>query len=1173
MLEKLENQLKSRTFNRISRRRRQSAANRGSFFEPLESRRLMCVELHEMFTSPSIGGNLIDQQDAPMQNLAPRSASGATGGNAAPDGGAPFNIVWTNRGLASDNFAATFDGNAGVARAVVDAVIQQYERIISSMNWTGGATQHSVNISMRNQSAGANGDFGGQCPPGSVGLDASGAPVSATIFLGRGQDGPDPDDVGDGIGWYLDATPNDFAEFTNVVNAFVGTAGAGSPALNLRDFYSLIAHEMGHAMGMTSAPGSNWRTFLGAFSVDAGVADGSGQGNLWAYQSGAIGRAVLTDSDLNGQGVIGVHSAVGGQSFNFNAQTYTSAMDVMNNTFNATNGRRLMVSNLLIGMIDDVSGYDNVWPEQFGSFYTSLDTTTGQLTLRGGAGNSNDDFSVLETGGGYQITVDIGTDVAGTGPTNAFVSTWTDAQVSGIIIDAGGGNDWIEIRTLGTGEPVTIDAGGGNDEVRLAIGDFDTDLLSNVTVIGDAGTDLIWVNDLTDGAGSDTYTLEANSFSKPSRSVTFTTIEDFDLLGSDNDDVYNIEAFTGTLSVDGQDGDDTFNLTQPGGDLDALDGRATLLGGLGSDTMNLFDASDTAADPYLFDSSAGDNLNFTKPAAGNFEGMLYSSMQNILLEANGSHNDFTIDQMFATNATLRGNGGNDAMALGNGNLEINISVTNLRFEGGAGTDSMLLDDTSDTGDDTHVFDAVLLSSTYRKANDPLVVTYTTLEDIALDTSSATNRIEVNGLPLGTDLAIEGNLGQDTAVIGGGDISDNVRGVVNFDGFLNGTVIFNDESGNVSSSYVLDGGDFTAGGITHNFSNVAHVQLHTSDFGDNITIESTFGYDLLLHANGGADLIRFGGGSLAFMDDATIYGGDGSDELFLDDTTTFAPTTFEVDQGGGLPFVELFNGNQIVIYDSISVLTIEAGPHDDTIRSIAVPSATTLRLRGHGGDDFIDVQGHPTLNSALFPPVVVDGGAGADRVDVNTDGQGGARAEFLQSQTLDHLGIGSAGRLRLAEGQRVIDVLTSVSMPASGFELDLTDGMFVRRGNASFPFYRDRVAVGYNGGAWDGMGINSSTAENSAIGDGLGMARASELFGGGGGIVGGVNLAANDIVIRHTLYGDCNLDHTVNLQDFNRLAASFGAPNTTWSQGNFNYDNSTNLPDFNMLAANFGQSIV
>jgi hypothetical protein len=50
-----------------------------------------------------------------------------------------------------------------------------------------------------------------------------------------------------------------------------------------------------------------------------------------------------------------------------------------------------------------------------------------------------------------------------------------------------------------------------------------------------------------------------------------------------------------------------------------------------------------------------------------------------------------------------------------------------------------------------------------------------------------------------------------------------------------------------------------------------------------------------------------------------------------------------------------------------------------------------------------------------------------------------------------------------------------------------------------------------------------------------------------------------------------LDGAVNLQDFNRLAANFGASGALWSQGDFTYDGNVNLQDFNRLAANFGMS--
>jgi hypothetical protein len=63
-----------------------------------------------------------------------------------------------------------------------------------------------------------------------------------------------------------------------------------------------------------------------------------------------------------------------------------------------------------------------------------------------------------------------------------------------------------------------------------------------------------------------------------------------------------------------------------------------------------------------------------------------------------------------------------------------------------------------------------------------------------------------------------------------------------------------------------------------------------------------------------------------------------------------------------------------------------------------------------------------------------------------------------------------------------------------------------------------------------------------------------------------------VLLRYTRYGDTNLDRQVNLADFNRVAASFGAGNL-WSNGNFNFDSTINLLDFNLLAANFGQPVV
>ncbi|HRK30674.1 MAG TPA: hypothetical protein PLD59_06300 [Tepidisphaeraceae bacterium] len=55
-------------------------------------------------------------------------------------------------------------------------------------------------------------------------------------------------------------------------------------------------------------------------------------------------------------------------------------------------------------------------------------------------------------------------------------------------------------------------------------------------------------------------------------------------------------------------------------------------------------------------------------------------------------------------------------------------------------------------------------------------------------------------------------------------------------------------------------------------------------------------------------------------------------------------------------------------------------------------------------------------------------------------------------------------------------------------------------------------------------------------------------------------------------GDANFDHTVNLDDFTALAASFGGAGKWWADGDFNFDGSVNLDDFTALASNFGLTL-
>jgi hypothetical protein len=144
--------------------------------------------------------------------------------------------------------------------------------------------------------------------------------------------------------------------------------------------------------------------------------------------------------------------------------------------------------------------------------------------------------------------------------------------------------------------------------------------------------------------------------------------------------------------------------------------------------------------------------------------------------------------------------------------------------------------------------------------------------------------------------------------------------------------------------------------------------------------------------------------------------------------------------------------------------------------------------------------------------------------------------------------------------------------APGAYLDVNDNALIVDYTGGTPQANIRAALtsGYNGGSWNGTGIRSSAAATTTT-RALGYAEASAIFSNFPATFLGQQVDNTAVLVRYTRYGDADLSGNVNLNDFNRLATSFGQASTAWTQGNFNYDGFTNLNDFNLLAANFGQA--
>ena len=118
--------------------------------------------------------------------------------------------------------------------------------------------------------------------------------------------------------------------------------------------------------------------------------------------------------------------------------------------------------------------------------------------------------------------------------------------------------------------------------------------------------------------------------------------------------------------------------------------------------------------------------------------------------------------------------------------------------------------------------------------------------------------------------------------------------------------------------------------------------------------------------------------------------------------------------------------------------------------------------------------------------------------------------------------------------------------------------------------RDYLVLARNGGTWNGSGgITSSAAAAAPSTRAVGYAEASSLFTTFPATWLGRQVDNTSVLIRQTRLGDANLDGSVNLADFNRLAGNFGLSGKLWIDGDFNYDDSVNLGDFNALGGNYG----
>jgi fibronectin-binding autotransporter adhesin len=143
-------------------------------------------------------------------------------------------------------------------------------------------------------------------------------------------------------------------------------------------------------------------------------------------------------------------------------------------------------------------------------------------------------------------------------------------------------------------------------------------------------------------------------------------------------------------------------------------------------------------------------------------------------------------------------------------------------------------------------------------------------------------------------------------------------------------------------------------------------------------------------------------------------------------------------------------------------------------------------------------------------------------------------------------------------------LNVVGIPSLAKPLNLNGSLSIESPPANgMQTIRALLVSGYDGGAWDGAGINSASAHaDSSHLRALGYGNAADL-----GFVsfGGSPVGADAVLVKFTYYGDSSLDGNVDLgNDFTLFLAGYLSGASSWELGDYNYDGKVDAVDFGLF---------
>lgn len=979
-----------------------------------------------------------------------RAAATAAAESGGSGSGDAVSITWSNRGQASDGFS-TFGTSAAAGRAVVDAVLAQWSRIISSWNRADGTVTLQVNISMASGFG-----FGGAASPAST-APADGKPRTGSITINQGNnDG----NANSSNGWFFDPTPMDNAEFLGNINHAYNLR-ATNPSQGV-DFFSVVNLELAHVLGIisdrnNSNPSNGWNGYrLENMVTSTGIRDnaegGGSFGFFYVFDGPNIDHLMTgyNSGDATSASWGNVIHTSGPGNINFAGRNWVGIDDDSNAIFNGA--ERVLPSFVVARILADAYGYSIVDPATFATAHTVLNQSTGALTIRGGQSATSSDVIIIDTSGSdLVITVDVGDDVAGSGALSgagnlpAYVTRVPLASVTSINVNGNGARDYLRIERTG-GKPVTINGGDGDDFIDFSFysRNLDTTASGSIYLQGGNGADYVYAYDDSNSV-ADTFTITSSRFDRPfwAGFSYASDIEGLNLITGTGSNTVNVESTwpNQPIVLNSTGGLETINIGNTSNGVQSIRADVQINNTPSYSTININNGPDTGNRDWLINdvTSTYGSIYGLAPA-----GIVWRNPDiDIINLTTGSGVDTgNIARLSETlninNAASNPGGIYDHITIGNSSAGGLASITQGR-SGGITIDNnpsytrLVIDDNGSGTTRTATLDLV---SSYMQLTGmaPATIRFDEIDthDVTIRSGGAADTLTVARLDLGSTgaLTINSAGGADTVNIGNN--TDGVRSIIapltvrNTPSFT--TLNINGNFDTTGRSMTID---YDPVSDLETLSNMApsNISWDPGDihFTNGVNLTTGSGQDTInvlanertlnLSTAGNTESVVFGPNLDRINSDVYVRNSTSFTAITISDTAFGGGRTLDLGTATiGSEFFSRATGFGATLYvkavDTNTPILVQTGGGNDTITVSA--AANSFNVTAGAGDDVFNLGSATPGQSNIDPinaPVSLNGGIGADLLYVLDTNYGAAGSQINvngSTITSDHTGVVTYG---------------------------------------------------------------------------------------------------------------------------------------------------------------------